>query len=277
MVRVESLLEHEAVIEEVARRLLLEFKNWGKLFNPIIVDQHHIVLDGNHRTHVFKKMNFSCIPACRIDYFSEKVCLRFWYRLYGGVTDLNELLRFIEAEGGSVAALSDQETLIKTLEANVSCMGIRHGDYLAAVRFRDRGPCDPVGISLMIEKIQQKLMQMGKKPEYIPCRSVLERNFCSTLDAGDLVIYTPRITKEMVVEAAKKKTVFAPKTTRHLVAARPLNINVPITWFREETSLEEMDARFGSLLKKKKVRRFGPGQVVDGRYYEEELFVFYDG
>ena len=33
---------------------------------------------------------------------------------------------------------------------------------------------------------------------------------------------------------------------------------------------------FIDFLKKKKLRRFGPGQVIDGRYYEEELFIFLD-
>jgi len=40
--------------------------------------------------------------------------------------------------------------------------------------------------------------------------------------------------------------------------------------------MDEINKRFSELLKRKGVKRFGPGQVVNGRYYEEELFVFYD-
>ncbi len=80
----------------------------------------------------------------------------------------------------------------------------------------------------------------------------------------------------MVVDAVKKKKRFAPKTTRHLIPARPLNVNVPTYWFKEDISLEEINKRFLKLLERKNLRRFGPGQVVDGRYYEEELFVFFD-
>ena len=80
----------------------------------------------------------------------------------------------------------------------------------------------------------------------------------------------------LVVDAAKKEKVFAPKTTRHLIPARPLNVNVPTRWLNEDVSLEEINQRFSHFLKQKDVRRLGPGQVVNGRYYEEELFVFFD-
>ena len=92
----------------------------------------------------------------------------------------------------------------------------------------------------------------------------------------ELIIWTPQISKEMVVEAVKKEKVFAPKTTRHLIPARPLNLNIPTKWFKENISLEDINKRFVAFLEKKRVKRFAPGQIVNGRYYEEELFVFYD-
>jgi hypothetical protein len=45
---------------------------------------------------------------------------------------------------------------------------------------------------------------------------------------------------------------------------------------KENVSIEEINQRFLVHLKSKEMRRLGPGQVVNGRYYEEELFVFYD-
>jgi len=38
-----------------ADELILEFRNWANLQNPIIVDENHMVLDGHHRAFVFKK------------------------------------------------------------------------------------------------------------------------------------------------------------------------------------------------------------------------------
>jgi hypothetical protein len=80
----------------------------------------------------------------------------------------------------------------------------------------------------------------------------------------------------MVVASATKGDVLPPKTTRHLIPARPLNVNVPVRWFKEDLSLERINQRFSKYLENKSIRHFGPGQVIDGRYYEEELFVFYD-
>jgi hypothetical protein len=80
----------------------------------------------------------------------------------------------------------------------------------------------------------------------------------------------------MVAEAAEKRSLFPPKATRHLIPARPLNVNVPSRWFRENISLEEINKRFSRHLQQKEIRRFGPGQTIGGRFYEEELFVFSD-
>ena len=100
--------------------------------------------------------------------------------------------------------------------------------------------------------------------------------FCNELEDDEMIIWTPQITKEMVVDAAKKEKLFAPKATRHLIPARPLNVSVPTYWFKENISLEEINRKVSGFLKSKDLRRFGPGQIIDGRYYEEELFVFFD-
>ena len=64
VVPVESLLLHEETFPHLVNSLTLEFKNWANLQNPIIVDQQHIVLDGNHRAYVFKKLKFRYRLVC---------------------------------------------------------------------------------------------------------------------------------------------------------------------------------------------------------------------
>lgn len=61
-----------------------------------------------------------------------------------------------------------------------------------------------------------------------------------------------------------------------LIPARPLNINFPSHWLKEDVSLDDIDNCFTNYLSAKRIRRFGPGQVIDGRFYGETLFVFYD-
>jgi len=276
VVPVNSLFQHEEVLPHVANKLVFEFKNWTNLQNPVIVDKNHIVLDGNHRVFVFKKLKFKYIPVCKVDYFNEVTQLRYWFRLLGRIESLESLKQIINDMNGSFREISDREALRKALENNNLSCGIQHGNFYASISFHEDVVNDAVSAYNALEKIQGKLLQNGLKIEYIPCQSVHESKFCDELKNNEVIIWTPQITKEMVVDAVKKEKRFAPKTTRHLIPARPLNVNVPTYWFKEDISLEEINKRFLKLLERKNLRRFGPGQVVDGRYYEEELFIFFD-
>jgi hypothetical protein len=276
IVRVESLLLHERILPHLAERLVLEFSNWANLENPVIIDQNDIVLDGNHRTYVFKKLDFEYIPVCRIDYFDRCAQLRCWFRVIGDLKSMDDLKSIIAELGGNVQQVEGKEALKAALEKDCLCCGIQQGDSFALVTFCEDLVCDAVDAYDALERLQHLLVEKGMKVEYIPCQHVSEGRFCEGLDDSQIVIWTPQISKEMVVDAARKKRLFAPKTTRHLIPARPLNVNVPTRWLKENASIEEINQRFLDHLKSKEMRRLGPGQVVYGRYYEEELFVFYD-
>lgn len=276
VVPVESLVLHEEVLPHVVDGLKMEFMNWANLQNPVIVDENHIVLDGNHRTTVFKELHFKYMPVCSIDYFSEAVRLRYWFRRLERIPDLHLIEEVVRSMGGDVVRLADKGMLKSHLRRHHLCCGIQQGGCFAAVRFPEALVNDAVGAYAMVEEMQARLVRRGGRLSYVPCQCVID----GVEDAGrmeeDVAVWTPQITKEMVVDAAKRNKAFAPKATRHLIPARPLNVNVPVRWFRENLPLDDIDRRFGEFLRKKGIRRFGPGQVIGGRYYEEELFVFFD-
>ena len=276
VVPVESLFIHERILPSVAKQLVLEFKNLANLENPVIVDKNGIVLDGNHRTYAFKELDFKYIPVCRIDYFHRDMQLRYWFRLLGNVEDRDWIREVVEDLGGSLEEVTDREGLERILEKDCYRCGVQQGSFFATIRFNEDMITDAVSAYDMLEKIQDRITKRGVVLEYIPCQHAYDNKFCEALQDHDVVIWTPQITKEMVVEAAKQKRVFAPKSTRHLIPARPLNVNIPITWFKENITLEEINRRFTRFLQGKGMRRLGPGQVIDGRFYEEELFVFFD-
>lgn len=271
-----SLIQHEEILPKLGNQLILEFKNWANLQNPIIVGNNNIVLDGHHRVYAFKELDFKHIPVCRIDYHHETAQLRYWFRLLTRVESPALLEEIVEGMGGEIQAVEDMASLQGALEENRLCFGIQHGDFFAIIIFREGTVRDAAGAYRMLEKIQIKLKQKGLDVRYVPCQSVRDKAFCAALDLQDILVWTPQITKEMVLEAVEKGKVFPPKTTRHLIPARPINVNVPIYWFKEDVPLQEINARFEKFLREKRIRRFGPGQIVDGRYYGEELFVFYD-
>lgn len=276
IVPVESLFMHEEIIPRAVKRLTFEFRNLASLQNPVIIDKNHVVLDGNHRAYVFKALKFRFIPVCRIDYFDDSTKLRCWFRLLGNVQQSDVVIEAFESLGCRAESVPGKVALTEMMAANSLACGVQQANDYACVVFPDSMGDDPVGAYGMIQRVQDILTSQGISLTYFPCNSVRMDKFSSKLATDEAVVWTPRITKNMVVECAMQEKVFAPKTTRHVISVRPLNVNVPGYWLKEKISLAEINQRFENFLKTKKVRRFGPGQVIDGRYYEEELVVFYD-
>lgn len=276
VVPVESLLLHEETFPHLVNSLTLEFKNWANLQNPIIVDEKHIVLDGNHRAYVFKKLKFRYISVCKIDYFNENIKLRYWFRLLEKVKGLDCIKGVIKEMKGAFQRVNSKETLAKILEEHKLTFGIQQGNFFWAISFPRETVYDAVAAYRVLGRIQGKLLQEGIGLQYIPCHYAHDGTFCSQLRDDEIVFWTPHITKQMVVQAASRGKLFAPRTTRHIIHPRPLNVNVPTYWFKEDISLEEINGRFSMFLKAKHIRRFGPGQVINGRYYGEEVCIFYD-
>jgi hypothetical protein len=275
VVPVKTLLQHEQIIPHKVNRLTYEFKNLKHLQNPVIVDENHVVLDGNHRTHVFKALKFRYIPVCKIDYLNDNTKLGCWFRLLGHVPDIDTIKNAFEAFGCRTYPVPDKSALRTALETNTDACGIQRVDGCLFIEFPRQLSHDSVAIFDLLQQIQEKLISKEISLDYIPCNKVHTEQFCQKLHANEAVVWTPRLTKNTVIASAKGKRIFAPKTTRHVIPARPLNVNVPGYWLKENISLKEINQRFKTFLQAKQVRRFGPGQVIEGRYYEEELFVFF--
>jgi hypothetical protein len=273
---VASLFAHERLLAAVADRLSLEFRSAAYLENPVIVDRNDIVLDGNHRVHVFKRLQFKHIAVCRIDYMHKEARLRYWFRLLANVKSIDRLKKISEEFRGRFEYVRDKAALESIMAENFACCGIQHGEVFGVLVFDHEVAEDAVSAYDLLENLQARLGEEGIVVEYIPCQYAHKREFCRCLTDEHVILWTPQITKEMVVQAAKEERLFAPKTTRHLIPARPLNINIPTAWLKEDVALEDVNERFMEHLKAKGLRRLAPGQVISGRYYEEELFVFYD-
>ena len=276
IVPVASLLEHEQIILDKANRLIFQFQNLASLQNPIIVDENHVVLDGNHRTYVFKQLHFRYIPVCKIDYLDETTKLRCWFRLLGNISDFGMLRTGFESAGCRISPVDDKIALQKAMDNNADACGLQCLEQFYLVAFPNSVSKDIVAQYDLLQQVQQLLTTSNISLEYVPCNAVHKNDFCQMLTSQNAVLWTPRLLKETVISAAKENKIFAPKTTRHVLPARPLNVNIPGFWLKEKVSLEEINQRFEQHLRSKKVKRFAPGQIIDGRYYEEELYVFYN-
>ena len=272
---VKSLLQHEEILPEAIDKLVFDFKNWDSLRNPVIVDENRIVLDGNHRFFAFKKLKLTYIPVCRIDYFKEGVELRYWFRVLKKCDDIYRVERIVYGMGGSIHPVGDGEILETEMETHCFSCGIQLGKMFALVSFAGDMVSDAVSAYGAVEQIQSELKNEGLELKYKPCDEVLGNGSSPSLEDGDLVIRTPKIRKEMVIKASVEGNIFPPKATRHLFPARPLHINIPTFWLKDNMSLDVINKKFKDHLNSKSIKRFGPGEIIGGRYYGEELLVFY--
>lgn len=273
--RVDELLLHEDIIPVSANRLILEFSDLETLRNPIVVEENNVVLDGNHRVYAFRELGYRFIPICKIDYYSTAAKLKYWFRLLRNVSGLDMVKQTFKQADVAFYPMADKAGLSQAMQGNHLAFGLQHQtDYILA-EFPKEADYDAVRVYDAIQTAQHTFTTDGTTTlQYIPCSAVDEADFIIGLNATHVVVWTPQITKRMVIEAAKKNKIFAPKTTRHLIPARPLNVDVPGAWLRENVSLDEINRRFKAFLEQKQIKRFGPGQVIDGRFYEEALYVF---
>ncbi|MDZ7700292.1 MAG: hypothetical protein U5R49_26315 [Deltaproteobacteria bacterium] len=272
--RVSDLKHHEAIIPRKADHLVFHLRNWVRLQNPVIVDENLTVIDGHHRAHVLEKLSFQYIPICQIDYFNPAVQLRYWFRRIRNIVHADMLKRVIRDLDATLQPVADRRELEKSLCKNRLHLGVEHKGGYYCISFPEQVVQDAVSAYCVTERIQSRLLQKGEEPEYIPCQSVLSGACACRLAEDDLILWTPRISKEMVVDAVARQQCFSPKATRHLIPARPLNVNIPLHWLKGDIPLSTINSKFLAFLSGKGLKRFPPGQIIDGRYYQEELFVF---
>nr|MDO8117579.1 hypothetical protein [Candidatus Sigynarchaeota archaeon] len=275
---VSVLAQHEQTLPETMKKLSIEFRNWAKLNNPVIVDTNNIVLDGNHRAMVFKELGYRYIVVCRLDYFNENVLLRYWYRHVKGyhAGDARKMFEYMTSSGATIQEARSLASLLDALDSRPLTLGVQHRGLFYSIDYPGSVVPDAINAYDVIVDLERQIAKAGYTWEYLPCQYVREEKFIASVLPDDLILLTPHITKEMVVNASMQGKIFAPKSTRHIIPARPLNVNVPITWLNSNASLEEINKKFDEFMASRDVRRFPPGQIIDGRFYAEEIFVFID-
>lgn len=122
----------------------------------------------------------------------------------------------------------------------------------------------------MIKKIEAKFLSEGCSIGYEDEEGAIEK-----VRSGEAIasIMTPRILKREVIETALAGKLFIQKSTRHVIPARPMFINVPNELLTGELDPSEANDRLLAMLSSKRIERLPPGKVLDRRY-REELYVF---
>jgi len=252
------------LVDEIASSILQE----KIIKNPVIVDKSSlVVLDGMHRVEAAKKAGCLKMPVCLLDYFNPLIKVGVWYRTFNG----ENLIEVLQEE-----ALKLNLNLIELSfkEAKEALLNRQ-----ASTSFLTREKCFLIEWQENLKKayeivklIESKLVEAGKKVNY-ETEFDAEKKLLNKL--VEMVMAVPPVNKEDVVNFGLKGLVFPHKVTRHVIPARPMEINVPLKWLKDESiSLEEANNLLIDFLSKRKIEKIPPGSLFEGRRYEEEIFLF---
>jgi len=258
---------HEEIIPEKMRELVAKMPGDGVFIHPIIVDSRSlVVLDGMHRVAAAKEIGFRYIPVCLVDYGNPHIQIGCWYRVFedlSGASEAREALR----EAGLIPVEKTYGQAREMVESRKAVTAL----FSRSWSFVTLGTAEDIkGRYAAIKRVETLLQARGHNMGYSTDRDAPSRIAAGDYSAG---LMTPTVTKREVVETALAGKVFSEKTTRHIIPARPMNVNVPIAWLRGDMSLEEANTRLRDHLASRRIEKLPPGQILDRRY-DEELYVF---
>ncbi len=269
-VDIDDLIAHEEIIPSLLSSVVSELRAAGMLLHPVIVaKQHNVVLDGNHRVEALRRIGAKRVLAYRVDYSSDEVAVKRWFRSVRGEVDVEDLLdrvvrtlkvdvvRTVRDE--SIAYLeSDSRAIASVLDQNGSAYLLRsesplttHKAY-ALMSEIDR-ILEPFGLLHEREDVALEMLERGERRAVVASRP---------------------IRKEDVIESALQGVRFPPKSSRHVVRGRILFAMVPLEMLLAED--EEVAESYLRYLSGLRVQTLPPGSTVD-RVYEEEVRVIVHG
>jgi len=265
---IEKLRIHEETIAEVVERLSDEIQRDAHVKHPVIVDKETlVVLDGMHRVAALQYLGCNLIPVCLVDYNNPNITVGSWFRVIeNGQETGGNLREDLEESGYSLQEIADDEVDRKMCDAEIML-----GIVTSRKCYGILGKTESVKETYEhIKQLEGNLRKFGYKIGY-----ETESDAVNKVKSGEVLaaIIAPKITKRDVVTTALKGEVFVYKSTRHVIPARPLFVNVPLEWLNMNP--EEANKLLFEYLSRKKLRHLPRGQTLDRRY-EEELYVFSD-
>ena len=270
IVDINSLFLHEEIIPEMLEQLFKSIKEDKVIRHPVIVDEKSlVVLDGMHRVAALRRLNCKRIPVCLVDYSSPSVTVGCWYRTIKNGPSIDEKFKEITRLGFELKKKNNIEE--DEIGENSIIAGLKtfKASYLIRRPFKDmKDAYDYIKI------IEEGLKRLNLKVEYETEIDAFKKLSSHAVNA---VLLTPKLSKENIIKTALSGRVFAHKATRHVIPARPLYVNVPLSLLSSENiSLSEANEQLREILTKKKLKLIRAGSIIEDRRYEEDTYLFED-
>ncbi len=256
-----ELKAHELTVPEELDQLVTTVRRDPVLRHPLIVDKETgLVLDGTHRLAALSKLGCRLAPCALVNYDDPKIKVERWFRTVSG-RSLREFISRLEGPLREANSTRDAEECL----AARGCYASLEDESLCVIF---PSPCtNSATMTRRAFGIEKTARDGGMKVSYDDHKTFpLKRGpgfFLSTI----------KMEKPEVIESSRGHALFPPKTTRHIIPSRPLGVNVPVGWLKQE-NVSEANSKFIEHLRTKKVKRLPEGSSVGSRRYQEEVFVF---
>lgn len=265
LVNLQSLKLHEETLEAPLTSLVEDIEKSGVVKHPVIVDKDSLtVLDGMHRVQALRRIGCVRALTCNVNYQSQDVTLKFWYRTLDDVDvglalELMKEMRLSFQRGELDSEVLGSPDLVLALIT-------RDGMFYSVRRGRI------VEEAFDIVKILERRVQAKGTLSYYSEDEALKKALRGEVRAA---LAIPKLAKKEVVSLANKGYLLPPKTTRHVIPARPMGVNAPLGLLMDRRmETEEANARLVEQLMRREVLKIGPGATYENRFYEEELYIF---
>jgi hypothetical protein len=265
---------HERVIPDFIRNLKASIVEDRVVKDPVVIDEETLViLDGMHRVVALRELGYAYVPCCLIDYRLPIVQLGAWYRVITGGASIAQIVKL-------TCSASNDLKLTESDSGNVDEL-VGEGEALGALRSSNsawlitaKKELDCRGAYDLIYQIEEKLRSANLNISY---QTELDARTQILNDESSTCLVVPTLTKDDVLRVALRGEVFAPKATRHVFPFRMLGLNVSLELLDgRKIGLAEANEKLQKTLSSRRLVKLPGGQFVNGRRYEEPIYVFRD-
>jgi len=262
----ESLILHEETIPIILEKLIQSIKDDGILRDPVVVDRDSlVVLDGMHRVKALRTLGCRLTCACLVDYKSPEIKVEEWCRIIPNQVEAHRAFDLVEELGLKLTPRFSCHSLEDRGTGSVLIVGDSFYDVVASDR-------DLLSVFNYIREFELRLRAMGFEVDYETSGEVKEKLKKKLVG---VILYPPKIEKKQVVDIAREGRVFTFKATRHIIPARPVGVDVPLSLLQEPyLSIKEANQQLSRMLINKRVKRIPPGGIWMGRRYDKNLYFF---
>ncbi len=259
LIRINEVKPHEEVKANNLSEIMNSIRQIGLQIDPVIVDETtNVALDGMHRIKAIQELQLKRIMVAKVNYSDQRIGLERWLRgirapSYSKIEELKVALKLIRVESPQAAM-----NMVDSGESPVALITERMGLVSSAkLRGMDR--------FLLIREFDRRVTDSETLNDF---------EMQSKIKSGYAVMYVPRPTKEEVVESGLTGRLFPPKSTRHSIYMRPVNVRCPIELLNGRMSDSEATSIFQELLNRMQKKVLPAGSTYAGRIYSEPIILY---